>query len=104
MRSRAREQAPERNAPAGAEAETAVAAASATTRRFREAAEARDVDALLATLSEDVVLRSPITDRITFRGLAQLGELMQSVFATIEAKSSSRPSASSSTSASRSRS
>ena len=81
-----------------------MAAASATTRRFREAAEARDVDALLATLSEDVVLRSPITDRITFRGRAQLGELMQSVFATIEAKSSSRPSASSSTSASRSRS
>ena len=83
MRSRAREEVPEGGAPAGAE-EAAVAAASATTRPCREAAEARDVDSMLATLAEDVVLRSPITDRVTFRGRARLGELLRSVFATIE--------------------
>jgi hypothetical protein len=83
VQSRAPEEVPEGGAPAGAQ-EAALAAASATTRRFREAAEARDVDSMLATLAEDVVLRSPITDRVTFRGRAQLGELLRSVFATIE--------------------
>ena len=84
MRPRALDEVPEGGAPAGVEAEAAVAAASATTRRFREAAEARDIESLLATLAEDVVLRSPITDRVTFRGRAQLRELLRSVFATIE--------------------
>jgi hypothetical protein len=65
-------------------ADGALAAATATTRRFREAAEARDIDALLDTLAEDVVLHSPITDRVSFRGRAELGELMRSVFATLE--------------------
>jgi ketosteroid isomerase-like protein len=65
-------------------ADAAVAAASETTRRFREAAQAGDVEALLATLAEDVVLRSPITDRVTFHGRQEIRELMRSVFATVE--------------------
>jgi SnoaL-like protein len=70
--------------PDGDAAEATLAAAGATTRRFREAAEAHDIDALLDTLAEDVVLRSPITDRVRFQGRAELGELMRSVFATVE--------------------
>src|SRR5437870_483814 len=77
VRPRALDEVPEGGAPAGVEAEAAVAAASATTRRFREAAEARDIESLLATLAEHVVLRSPITDRVTFRGRAQLRELLR---------------------------
>jgi hypothetical protein len=60
-----------------------VAAASATTQRFREAAQAGDIQALLATLADDVVLHSPITDRVRFEGHEQIGELLASVFATI---------------------
>jgi len=65
-------------------ADPALAAASATTRRFREAAQAGDVEGLLDTLAEDVVLRSPFTDRVLFRGRGEMRELMQAVFATVE--------------------
>jgi SnoaL-like domain len=68
----------------GAGGDAALAAASATTRRFREAAQAGDVEGLLATVAEDVVLHSPITDRVVIRGRAELRELMQEVFATIQ--------------------
>jgi hypothetical protein len=67
--------------------DSAIAAASATTRRFREAAEAADVEALVATLSDDVVLHSPITERIKFNGRDQVRELMYSVFATVDGTS-----------------
>jgi hypothetical protein len=83
VQARSPEQSPQGDATAAAQAQATLAAA-ATTKRFREAAEARDVEALLATVSEDVVLRSPITDRVTFRGRGELGELMRSVFATLE--------------------
>lgn len=69
---------------AATDAQDALAAASATTQRFRAAAQAGDVQALLDTLAEDVELYSPISDRVTFRGRAELGELMRSVFATLE--------------------
>ena len=46
---------------------------SQVTERFRHAAERGDVDAVLATLSPAVVLRSPITDRVVFNGPAGFG-------------------------------
>jgi hypothetical protein len=58
--------------------------ASATTARFRAAGEARDVEAMLATLSDDVVLHSPITDRVTFDGIDAMRELLRAVFAVID--------------------
>lgn len=56
----------------------------ATTARFRQAAEAHDIDGVLMTLAPDVVLRSPITDRIEFRGHREISELLGSVFAAIK--------------------
>ena len=55
-----------------------------TIRSLRAAAEAGDVDAFLATLADDVVLRSPITDSTVFRGRDEMRELMEAVFATIK--------------------
>jgi hypothetical protein len=57
--------------------------AAATTARYREAAEAHDVEGLIATLSPDVLLHSPITERIAFRGHDELRELLTSVFETL---------------------
>jgi hypothetical protein len=71
-------------APAADPSDGALAAAQATTLRFREAAEAGDVEALLSTLAPDVVLRSPISDAVAFRGREEIRELMHAVFATIE--------------------
>ncbi len=56
---------------------------NATTARYRKAAEASDIEGLIATLTPDVVLRSPITDRKAFRGREEVRELLHSVFATI---------------------
>jgi SnoaL-like domain len=53
------------------------------TARFRAAAEAGDVDGVMATLAPDVVLHSPITDRVAFHGHAEVRELLDSVFVTI---------------------
>jgi hypothetical protein len=58
--------------------------ASATTARFRRAGEAGDIDRLLETLAPDAVLRSPITDRLEFRGHDEIRAVMESVFATID--------------------
>lgn len=55
----------------------------ATTAAFRRAAEANDIGGLLETLAPDVILRSPITDRISFAGREEIRELLGSVFATI---------------------
>jgi hypothetical protein len=52
--------------------------------RFRAAAEAGDVEAFVATLAPDVVLNSPITSRVVFRGHDEVRELMRSVFLTIK--------------------
>jgi hypothetical protein len=54
-----------------------------TTERYRAAAEAGDADGVVATLAADVVLHSPITDRLEFHGREEIRELLQSVFATV---------------------
>lgn len=56
---------------------------SAITGRFRQAAEAHDVEGVIDTLAPDVVLNSPITDRVTFRGRDEVRELLRTVFVTI---------------------
>jgi hypothetical protein len=56
---------------------------SAITGRFRQAAEAHDVEGVIDTLASDVVLNSPITDRVTFRGRDEVRELLRTVFVTI---------------------
>jgi len=56
----------------------------ATTARFRRAEEAYDIEGVLETLAPDVVVRSPITDRVTFQGRDEVRELLRSVFATID--------------------
>lgn len=40
---------------------------------------------MIATLAPDVVLRSPITDRVVFRGHQEMRELLASVFVVINA-------------------
>jgi SnoaL-like domain len=64
-------------------AATALAAAEETTRRFKEAAEAGDVEDVLATLAPDVVLNSPITSSGHFTGLDDMRGLMTAVFDTL---------------------
>ena len=51
---------------------------------WREAVEARDIDALASVLTDDAKLRSPITARIPFEGRARVVELMTEVFALLE--------------------
>lgn len=58
--------------------------AAETTRRYREAVEASDVEAFLATLAPDIVLHSPLTLRTQFRGHEEIRTLMHAVFASIE--------------------
>lgn len=57
--------------------------AATTTARYRQAGEAGDVEAVLAVLAPDVVLRSPITDRISFHGHEEMRDLLESVFETM---------------------
>ncbi len=57
---------------------------SATTARFRQAAEAHDIEGVIETLAPDVVLHSPITDRVLFAGHDEVRELLRSVFVTID--------------------
>jgi hypothetical protein len=54
------------------------------TARFRRAVETRDVDGLMETLSPDVVLHSPITDRVSFKGHDEVRELLACIFATVD--------------------
>jgi SnoaL-like domain len=63
---------------------SAVERAAETTRRYRVAVEAGDVEAFVATLAPDVVLRSPITLRTDFRGHDDIRTLMRAVFASIQ--------------------
>lgn len=53
------------------------------TARYRRAGEALDVEGLLATLAPDAVLRSPITDQVEFRGLAEIRPLLEAVFSVL---------------------
>jgi hypothetical protein len=52
---------------------------------FRTAAEQHDLEALLAALSPDVVIRSPVSARLRFEGIDQARELFRVVFAKLEA-------------------
>lgn len=55
-----------------------------TTVLMRKAAEARDVNGVLDTLAADVILRSPITDRVVFRGHDQVRGVLTAVFSTLD--------------------
>ncbi|MFL5918851.1 MAG: 2-amino-4-hydroxy-6-hydroxymethyldihydropteridine diphosphokinase [Gaiellaceae bacterium] len=82
-----RELAPERvdEAIFAAVADQAVERVEGTLRpTWRDAVEAKDVDALAATLADDAKLRSPITARIPFEGRERVVELMTEVFALLE--------------------
>lgn len=54
------------------------------TARYRAAAEAHDVDGMLACMAPGVVLSSPITDVFTFAGRDQLRLLLEDVFAVMD--------------------
>jgi len=47
--------------------------------RFRAAHEARDIAAMVSLLADDVVLHSPISARVTFRGRGEVAELFGAV-------------------------
>ena len=48
---------------------------------FRKAAATKDIDLALSALTDDVVLRSPLTDRFTFNGKDDVGALFEIAFA-----------------------
>ncbi|MBG0826593.1 nuclear transport factor 2 family protein [Planomonospora sp. ID67723] len=48
---------------------------NATTQRYREAGEAKDIDALMSTLAPTVIFRSPLSARAGFAGHAQVRRL-----------------------------
>ena len=50
---------------------------------YRAAAEVQDTEAMLACMRDDVVLKSPITDRFTFAGKVQMRDLLHDVHAVI---------------------
>jgi hypothetical protein len=52
--------------------------------RYRSASEANDIDALMATLSPDMELLSPIGRRFVFRGERDLRVLLGAVYGTIK--------------------
>ena len=53
--------------------------------RFREASEAHDVDAMMATLAPDAQLVSPISGRLGFRGAADVRLLLEAIYSTLTA-------------------
>jgi len=57
---------------------------SDVTARFRRAVETHDLEGVIATLAPDVVLHSPITERVAFHGHDEMRELMRAHFATVE--------------------
>jgi hypothetical protein len=54
-----------------------------TIARWRAAGEAGDADAAVATMSSEVELISPLTDRFRFHGREQLRDLLTAAFTTI---------------------
>ncbi|WP_188196311.1 nuclear transport factor 2 family protein [Nonomuraea sp. SYSU D8015] len=52
-------------------------------RAYREAGEAHDLDALMATLAEDVTFRSPLSATASFQGKEQVRELFSVVFGVL---------------------
>jgi len=59
------------------------ASAGSSVSAFRDAAERRDLEAILATLTADVVIRSPVSSRLAFAGIEQARELFGVVFAAL---------------------
>ncbi|SDN21362.1 nuclear transport factor 2 family protein [Allokutzneria albata] len=55
-----------------------------TTETFRRATEAGDVELVLSTMSEDVVLRSPLTDRGRFTGREDVRVVFEAAFTSIQ--------------------
>lgn len=51
---------------------------------FRRAAATHDIDLALSTLSDDVVVRSPLTDRFTFDGKENVGRLFETAYEKFE--------------------
>ena len=51
---------------------------------FRAAGERRDLEALLGTLTPDVVIHSPVSARLRFEGIGQARELFTMVFAKVD--------------------
>jgi hypothetical protein len=51
--------------------------------RYRIASEARDIDSLVQTLTEDAELHSPISGRMVFRGREDLRILLTAVYGSI---------------------
>ena len=52
-------------------------------KKFRQAVEANDIDALIASLAEDVVFRSPVVHK-PYQGRAAVGALLRAVMAVFE--------------------
>jgi SnoaL-like domain len=63
--------------------QTPTTRAAETTARYSAAAEANDIDGVLATMAPDVTLHSPITERVTFNGRDEMRELLAVAFETI---------------------
>ncbi|GAA1953111.1 nuclear transport factor 2 family protein [Amycolatopsis minnesotensis] len=57
---------------------------SEVTVRYREAAETGDVDLALSTFAHEAVVRSPLTNRVSFTGHGQLRELLTVAFEHLE--------------------
>jgi len=64
--------------------ETEVQGVAETVRRYRAAVEARDADGVAAVMSEDGILRSPISARAQLQGRDAIRELLEIVFSQIE--------------------
>lgn len=47
---------------------------------FRKAASAKDIELAISTLADDVVLRSPLTDRFTFNGKDDVRRLFETAY------------------------
>jgi hypothetical protein len=65
--------------------------ADQTITAYRAAAERGDADAVTPLLAEDVAFHSPMTDRITFAGRAEVTELHRDIFAVLEDLTTSEP-------------
>ena len=52
-------------------------------REFESAAHAHDVDGVIACFANDIVIRSPVTQRIRFAGIEQASELFRCVMNVI---------------------
>ncbi|TCP57490.1 hypothetical protein EV191_1011447 [Tamaricihabitans halophyticus] len=60
-----------------------LAAAEATTERYRRAGESGDVDLAMSSFAAEAVLRSPLTDRVTFTGHTEIRALLEVAYAKL---------------------